>query len=130
MSSEKPHEFFLDRSLGKTTAARLREAGYRINLIADFYPLDAADIADEQWIKDGCSRGWILLTKDQRIRYRPSELGALNGRMFCLASGNQNLSEQADTLLRAMPAIMGACAANPIGFWKIYADGRLRKTWP
>ena len=38
MSSAERPEYFLDRSLGKTTATRLREAGYVIHLIADHYP--------------------------------------------------------------------------------------------
>lgn len=69
MSSAERPEFFLDRSLGKTTASRLREAGFVIHLIADHYPDDASDIPDEEWIAEGCSNGWVLLTKDKRIRW-------------------------------------------------------------
>jgi PIN domain-containing protein len=68
-SAERP-EYFLDRSLGKETASRLRDAGYVIHLIADHYPRDASDIPDEDWIAEGCSNRWVLLTKDKRIRYR------------------------------------------------------------
>lgn len=94
MSSAERPEFFLDRSLGKTTASRLRDAGYVVHLIADHYPNDASDIPDEDWIAEGCSHGWVLLTKDKRIRYRAAELEALQeGHLFCLASGTMNIDE-------------------------------------
>lgn len=56
MSSDKPLEFFLDRSLGKKSAERLRDAGYVVHLIADFYPDDAQSIGDADWIAEGCNR--------------------------------------------------------------------------
>ena len=88
MSSAERPEFFLDRSLGKKTASGLREAGYVVHLVADHYPNDA----DEDWIAEGCSRGWILLTKDKRIRYRAAVLEALQeGHLFCLITGNMNI---------------------------------------
>jgi hypothetical protein len=34
-SSDRPLEFFFDRSLGKLSAHRLRDAGYTVHLIAD-----------------------------------------------------------------------------------------------
>lgn len=69
MCSARQPEYFFDRSLGKASAARLRERGWTIHLIADFYHDDAARIPDEEWIAEGCSRGWLMLTKDKRIRY-------------------------------------------------------------
>lgn len=78
MCSAKQPEYFFDRSLGKASAARLRESGWIIHLIADFYQDDATRIPDEEWIAEGCSRGWLLLTKDKRIRYRERELSALD----------------------------------------------------
>jgi uncharacterized protein with PIN domain len=78
MSSDRPPECFFDRSLGKRSAELLREAGWVVHLVADYYPDDAHDIPDEVWIAEGCHRGWVLLTKDQRIRYRSEELTALD----------------------------------------------------
>jgi hypothetical protein len=86
MSSDRPLEFFLDRSLGKLTAERLREAGPVVHLIADFYPDDAQKIEDADWIAEGCRRGWVLLTKDKRIRYRPNELAAPSRKATCSVS--------------------------------------------
>ena len=65
MSSVTPPEFFLDRSLGKETAHRLRERGFVVHLIADFYGDDAQRVADQTWVDEGSRRGWVLLTKDK-----------------------------------------------------------------
>ena len=98
MSSDRQPEFFFDRSLGKISARRLREAGYVVHLIAEYYPDDAQKIADEDWISEACRRGWVLLTKDRRIRYRARELAALqDGCLFCLADGNANLDIISET---------------------------------
>lgn len=131
MSSAARPEFFLDRSLGRTTARLLREAGHQIHLIADFYPTDAEDVPDEEWIAEGCRRGWALLTKDQRIRYRAAELAALDkGHLFCLSSGNMDIAAQAAAFLTAMPKMEAAIARHPVGFWHVYRDGQLKKKWP
>ncbi|MGH3834564.1 MAG: hypothetical protein ACRDSF_02500 [Pseudonocardiaceae bacterium] len=43
-------------------------------------------VKDESGIEYGLRRGWALLTKDQKIRYRAEELLSLaeHGKMFCL----------------------------------------------
>jgi hypothetical protein len=130
MSSDRPPEFFLDRSLGKTPAQRLRQAGHVVHLIADFYPGDATEIPDPVWIAEGCARGWILLTKDRKIRYRTEELAALDGHLFCLADGNLTREAMADRFLLAMPAIRRAVSHHSEGFWHVHNDGRITRMWP
>jgi hypothetical protein len=131
MYSGKPPEFFFDRSLGKITAARLRNAGYVVHRIADHYPHDADDIPDQTWIAEGCSHGWALLTKDKRIRYRASELAALHtGHLFCLVSGNLTISEMSIVWLNAMPRMLRAIRDHQTGFWHVYRDGTIRQMWP
>ncbi|WP_406050142.1 hypothetical protein [Kribbella sp. NBC_00889] len=131
MSSARPPEFFFDRSLGKASANRLRDHGWTVHLIAEFYPDDAADIADEEWIAEGCSRGWVLLTKDKKIRYRARELEALDrGILFCLASGNLTLDQMAQRFIDAEAAILRATARSAVGFWHVLDRGRVTKMWP
>jgi hypothetical protein len=131
MSSAERPEFFLDRSLGKTTAHRLREAGYIVHLIADHYPRDADDVPDEHWIAEGSSRGWILLTKDKRIRYRAEELDALQeGHLFCLISGTMDIAEMTQALLAALPRIENVARTEDPGFWHVYREGTIRRMWP
>lgn len=130
MSSAAQPEFFFDRSLGKITARRLRDAGYAVHLIADLYRDDATTVPDEEWIAEGCQRGWILLTKDRRIRYRAGELAALDGHLFCLSDGNASIEVMTETLLVALPRIARASARHRAGFWHVYADGSIKRMWP
>jgi hypothetical protein len=130
MSSARQPEFFLDRSLGKNTAQGLRDGGHAVHLITDFYDDDAKDVPDEVWIADGCSRGWILLTKDKRIRYRARELAALNGQLFCLVSGNASIAAMTTSFLAAMPRIARSVEHDAAGFWHVYADGSIKRMWP
>lgn len=130
MSSDRPPEFFFDRSLGKRSAQSLIDAGWIIHLIADHYPDDAANVSDVDWIEEGCHRDWTLLTKDQRIRYRADELSALNGLLFCLSSGNLGLDAMAQRFLAARPAIERAITHEETGFWLVYDEGRVEKRWP
>jgi PIN domain-containing protein len=131
MSSARPPEFFFDRSLGKASAGRLRDRGWVVHLIADFYQDDAASIPDEEWIAEGCSRGWILFTKDKKIRYRTHVLGALeSGHLFCLASGNLGLDEMAQRFIDARPAMLRAVGRYSAGFWHVHANGKVTRMWP
>lgn len=127
-SSERP-EFFFDRSLGRRTAAALREHGWVVHLVADHYPDDADGVEDTEWIAEGCSRGWALLTKDKRIRYRRHELGALHGRLFALSRGDLTVSEAATRIVAAAPRIELALAASH-GLWLVYDSGRIERRWP
>jgi len=131
MSSAERPDFFLDRSLGRITALRLREAGYVVHLIADHYPGDASDVPDGEWITEGCSNGWVLLTKDKRIRYRAGELEALQeGHLFCLVSGNMDIDDMTQAFLAALPKIERATRDEPVGFWHVYLDGKIKRMWP
>lgn len=131
MSSAEQPEFFLDRSLGRITASRLRAAGYVVHLIADHYPEDASEVPDEQWIAAGCSNGWVLLTKDKRIRYRAEELAALQeGHLFCLVSGNLDIDGMTQAFLDALPRIQRFTAEEPVGFWHVYRNGQFKRMWP
>ena len=97
--------------------------GWRIHLIADFYPDDAQAITDVEWINDGLSRGWGLLTKDQRIRYRSHERGAaMGGALFMLSNGNLRIPEMVERFHRAKREIDDIVAAGKTGLWVVYAD--------
>ena len=102
-----PPVFFLDRNLGRYTVAQaLRQAGAHVEIHDDYFPKDAKD---EAWLHDVGQRGWIILTKDKRIRYRSHERTALlqaNGRAFVIvARGDMAAHDVAEILLRALPAI-------------------------
>jgi hypothetical protein len=77
-SSPEPLEqvvFFVDRSLGrKRFPAPLRDAGFIVEIHDDHF---APDAEDEVWLAEIGKRGWVAITKDERIRYRAIEREAL-----------------------------------------------------
>ena len=66
--------FFTDRDLGKRFPELLRSAGLIVEQHADHF---AHDCADEIWLEQVGRRGWIAITHDSRIRYKPNELAAV-----------------------------------------------------
>lgn len=126
-----PPEFFLERSLGRLTAGDLRTAGWTVHTIHELFENQGEELADEEWIEYGCSRGWVCLTKDKRIRYRANEIGALRvGHVFCLADGNLTRTDASRRLLDARPAINRGVARHDVGFWHVRAGGVVKRMWP
>ncbi|HEX6810095.1 MAG TPA: hypothetical protein VF384_00605 [Planctomycetota bacterium] len=80
---------FLDECLGSTDVFdALQAAGFRVEL---FHQHFAAATPDEEWLAEVGQRGWVALTKDQRIRRRQAEFHALlaaNVAACVLTSGN------------------------------------------
>ncbi len=101
-----PSIFFIERSLGsKTVPEALREARLEVEIHDDHFPQNAED---EVWLREVGRRGWIVLTKDQKIRYRPTELNALIiGRVgaFVLTAGDLQGAEMAEIFIKALPKI-------------------------
>jgi hypothetical protein len=66
--------FFTDRDLGKRFPEILRSAGLAVERHADHF---AHDCPDEVWLEEIGRSGWIAITHDGRIRYKPNELAAV-----------------------------------------------------
>ena len=66
--------FFTDRDLGTRFPDILRSAGLFVERHRDHFPPDARD---EDWLSAIGARGWVALTHDRRIRYKPNELAAV-----------------------------------------------------
>jgi hypothetical protein len=66
--------FFTDRDLGKLFPNALRNAGLSVERHADHF---AQDCPDPDWLRVVGKRGWIAVTHDGRIRYKPNELAAV-----------------------------------------------------
>jgi PIN like domain len=98
--------FFIDRSLGrKIVAQALREVGEIIQIHDDHF---APDAKDEDWLAEVGKRGWIVLTKDDRIRYRVTERSAITSakvRAFVLSSSQLQGKEMAAAFVKALPQI-------------------------
>ena len=78
-SSGDDLEFFIDRSLGRSIATGLRDAGLMVHTTADVYGEDEAQRLPDVWLRDAGRNGWVILTKDDAIRRRPAERDVLVG---------------------------------------------------
>ena len=109
-------DLFLDRSLGRhRVPTLLRASGLRLRTLAEVYGVPADEgVTDIQWLAMTGSRGWPVLMKDERIRYRTAEREALIAqgvRSFCLTGGNLRAAEMAEQFLAAIDQIAEACVA-------------------
>ncbi len=66
--------YFTDRDLGKRFPEILKSGGLAVERHGDHF---AHDTPDETWLEEIGKRGWIALTHDRRIRYKPNERDAV-----------------------------------------------------
>lgn len=97
---------FVDRSLGsKRFVARLRALG--IDAIAHDERFSST-ASDAEWLTEAGANGWVVITKDKSIRWRPLEKEAFTAagtRVFAFAQGNQTMTEMLEVFERALPRI-------------------------
>ena len=134
MPSASPPEFFIDRSLGRHVVAdALREAGVVVHVMADVYGERIGQgLADEEWLRDVGERGWVVLMKDAKIRYRPAELGVIidHGlQAFCLTNANLRGVEMAARLVANLPRIVRVAQEPGPYIYGVYAAS-VRRLWP
>ena len=63
------------------------DEGLAVEIHDEHFPRDEDDSV---WLSAVGERGWVVLTKDQRLRYRPLEIAALRSsgaRVFILVAG-------------------------------------------
>jgi hypothetical protein len=107
-------ELFLDRSLGRRQVpARLRERGLSLQTLAEVYGIPREEeIADVTWLRDAGHQGWVVLMKDDRIRYRSAERAVLleaGVKAFCLANANLRAADMAEQFLAVIDEMVGCC---------------------
>jgi predicted nuclease of predicted toxin-antitoxin system len=122
----------LDRSLGKLkVAVALRNAGVTIEIHDDHFPPDAPD---ESWLKAAGEKRWVVLTKDQNIRFHTREKAALvsyNVQAFVLTAGALSGEEMAEIFVGALDEIAKVLSKNNGGFVAtISRGGTIRIVWP
>lgn len=67
----EPLVFFLDENTcGQKLIYALRGAGARVELATENFERGTADAV---WIPEVTRRGWVIITADEKIRYRPNE---------------------------------------------------------
>ena len=86
---ELPHDdndvtFFVDRCFGRGFWKALRAAGFKAEHKDDHF---AQNTDDEIWMQEVGHRGWVVFTRDTRMRFHPNERAAVINsslRMFTL----------------------------------------------
>ena len=106
--------FFVDRSLGRRAVpSSLRDAGFEVVAHDDVF---AADTDDDVWLAEAGAQSWIVLMKDDRIRYRPRERAVLEAarvQAFALTTATMTGEEQAHLLLTHASRMEQFCAEHP-----------------
>jgi hypothetical protein len=133
-SASQP-EFFLDRSIGRRVVPdALRAAGAVLHVMADVYGERIGEgLADEEWLRDAGNRGWVVLMKDAKIRYRPAELQVVINhglRAFCLTNANLRGVEMAERFVENLPRIVRIAEQKRGPYiYGVYSDA-VRPLWP
>lgn len=109
-----PVTLFLDESLDATTVvAALRAAGATVVRLTDHFEKGTED---RLWLERAGAEGWVVLTRDKRIRYRELELRALRAarvRAFVFTGGNVGMKDTAELLAQALPSIERIARSEP-----------------
>ena len=87
---------------------------------------------DAVWLERAAREGWVVLTKDARIRYRAAEIGALAAnrvRAFVLARGNLSATQQAQWFAQNINRIRRACREEGPFVYSVHAR-RIERLWP
>lgn len=119
---------FVDECLGSTDVpGALQAAGIKFELLHAHF---AAGTPDESWLQAVGMRGWVVVTKDQRIRRREAEFQALlNAKVaaFVLTSGNMTGVAMGQAFVGAYPNIQRMLRDYEVPFVAaVDAAGRVR----
>lgn len=86
-------------------AERLRQAGVDVRIHDDHF---AEDARDDEWLPFAGQHGWLVVTKDKRIRQRETERKALlDGGVgaFVITKGDMTGPEMGEALVKALPSM-------------------------
>jgi predicted nuclease of predicted toxin-antitoxin system len=108
-------------------ATALRTAGVEVEIHDDHF---AQNATDAHWLAVVGQRNWVVLTKDDRIRYHPAELQALRQASvaaFILTAKNLTGPEMAAAFVAALPGIHKTLASQSRPFVAaVDRHGRIR----
>jgi hypothetical protein len=89
----------------------------------------AADAPDEVWLEGVAGTGWLVVTRDQRIRYKVNEQAAAvraGLHLFVFTQGGLRALQTADLLVAAYPSMVRMAATHlPPAFYSIQLGGQV-----
>ena len=97
--------FFTDRDLGNGFPDILAAAGLAVERHRDHF---AHDCPDEDWLRTIGTTGWVAITHDARIRYKPNELAAVvrNRVTLLVVVGKVPFADLARNFVVTAPKVM------------------------
>ena len=106
--------YFTDRDLGLKFGEILRDSGLTVERFRDHFKRD--DCPDEEWLQSVGQRGWVALTHDTRIRYKPNELAAVkrNNVRLLVVIGAAPYPELALSFVRTHHRVEACTGAGPV----------------
>lgn len=130
--SVSPPEFLIDRSLGRHVLARsLADVGFQVHTLADVYGDREESVADVEWLERAGREGWVVLTKDARIRYRSTELAAIRSsgaKVFVVSAKKLTGPQIADQVLANLNRIVQAARKKGPFIYAVY-EKRIALMW-
>jgi PIN like domain len=116
---------FIDRCAWSGALGRALQE-HRIPFVAH-HERFAPDAPDDQWLRAAAGQGWVVVTRDQRIRYKVNEQAAAvqaGLHLFVFTQGGLTAAATADILVRAYPALCTRVATQaPPAFWSLQKSG-------
>ena len=113
----KPTVFFIDRSLGNNIfPSELRKAGLIVETHDSHF---SPNEKDETWLSFVGDKGWIVVTQDEKIRYRRLEKMAMEEAgvaAFVLTGGSHKAIEMAEVFIKALSSIKRLVKKTPLPF--------------
>lgn len=87
----------------------LRAAGVEIRVHDELFPQGTQDV---EWLKEAGANGWVVVTRDDRIRYNQLEKQAVIAarlRFFSITSSSLTGEEAAALILSALDKVSRLC---------------------
>lgn len=126
LAAQAPGTLFIDRCAWSGVLGAVQLAG--IPFVAH-HQIFAPDAPDDVWLAGVAEKGWLVVTRDQRIRYKINEQRAAiqaQLHLFVFTQGGLPAAETAAILVRAYPAVC-RCAGSrpPPAFWSLQRSGEV-----
>ena len=128
-SPPEPPTLFIDRCAWSGALARsLSDAGIAFIPHHERFEHDAPD---EVWLSAAADQGWLVVTRDQRIRYRANEVAAMRRarlHVFVFTQGGLTGAETGSILVRCHAAMVRHAARVPApAFFSLTRSGEVSR---
>lgn len=107
-----PPVFFTDRDLGTRFPEIMSAAGIHVRRHRDLFPHDCPD---EVWLEAVGRNGWVAVSHDARIRYKPNERAAVveHKARLLVVVGKAPFPELARNFVATLPRITDFVGRHP-----------------